>query len=145
MRALVDSDVLVAMIDGTEAQSQASKAVLDHAVNGRIEAVVTPLIAANVMYALKRKWRTARPKTWRKDIDRMMTAMLPTLRMIPVDERDFLGSFASDFLDKEDGIQYFAAVRSKSVDIIISCNVKDYAFGDIPVMEPAEFLDKHLP
>jgi len=144
MRALVDSDVLVATIDGTEVQSPACKAVLDLVVRDGLEAVVTPLIAANVMYALKRKWRTARPRTWRKDIDRMMTAMLPTLRMIPVDERDFLASFASDFLDKEDGIQYFAAVRSKQVDVIISCNVKDYVSGELPAMEPAEFLDKHL-
>ena len=144
MIALVDSDVLIALIDGQEAQSADSKAALDGAMRGQYEAAVTPLIAANVMYALKRKWRTTRPKTWQADITRIMTAMLATLRMIPVDERDFLASFASTFKDKEDGIQYFAALRSRQVDVIISCNTADFVLKDIEAMHPKDFVAKHL-
>jgi len=144
MIALVDSDVLIALIDGTEAQSADSKAALDGAMQGAFEAAVTPLIAANVMYALRRKWRTSRPDTWQADICRIMTAMLPTLRMIPVDERDFLGSFASTFKDKEDGIQYFAALRSRHIDIIITCNTDDFVLKAIPSMQPGAFAAKYL-
>jgi predicted nucleic acid-binding protein len=144
MIALVDSDVLIALIDGREAQSADSKAALDGAMRGEYEAAVTPLIAANVMYALRRKWRKSRPDTWQNDIVRVMTRMLPTLRMIPVDERDFLASFASTFKDKEDGIQYFAALRSLQVDLIISCNAKDYTLKELPALLPGEFVAKHL-
>ncbi len=92
MRVLVDSDVLVAVMDGTEAQSPDSKAVLDALVRGEFVAMTTPLIAANVMYALRRKWRTSRPKSWQLDINDVMTGMLATFRMLPVDERDFLAA-----------------------------------------------------
>jgi predicted nucleic acid-binding protein len=144
MIALVDSDVLVALIDGREAQSADSKAALEGAMHGLYEAAVTPLIAANVMYVLKRKWRTSRPRTWRSDINHIMTSMLPTLTMIAVDERDFLASFASDFTDKEDGIQYFACVRSRKVDLIITCNTKDFVLKELPAMEPGEFVRTYL-
>ncbi|MFZ1693544.1 MAG: PIN domain-containing protein [Flavobacteriales bacterium] len=143
MRVLVDSDVIVAVMDGTEAQSDSSKAFLDIALKGGFIAVITPLIAANVMYALRRKWRTTKPKTWQADINQVMAAMLSTLRMIPVDERDFLASLASAFIDKEDGIQHFAAVRHGKVDAIVTCNAKDYALGSIPALEPAEFIAQH--
>lgn len=136
MTALVDSDVLVALIDGQEAQSADCKAALDGAMKGAYDAAITPLIAANVMYALRRKWRTTRPSSWQHDISSIMTRMLPTMRMIPVDERDFLASFASEFKDKEDGIQYFAALRSRQVDMIISCNARDYLQTELPVLLP---------
>ena len=112
MRALVDSDVLVALIEGKEAQSVASLAAMNGAISGEFEAFVTPLIVANVMYALKRKWRISRAKTWKADIAFQMTRMLGTLQVIPVDDRDFLAAFGSKFNDHEDAVQHFAAVRS---------------------------------
>jgi len=145
MRALVDSDVLIALIDGTEAQSAASLSAMNGAIKGEFEAVVTPLIVANVMYALKRKWRTSKPKTWKADIAFQITRMLGTLQIIPVDDRDFLAAFGSRFKDHEDAVQHFAAVRSRQVDLILTCNVKDFEeFSELPVMEPGEFAKKFL-
>lgn len=144
MKALVDSDVLIAVMDGGEAQSAASKNLLDAATQGAFTVLITPLIAANIMYALRRKWRTTRPRTWEQDINDVMVAMLSAVRMIPVDERDFLASMASGFKDKEDGIQHFAALRHGRVDAIITCNVKDYRTGTLPVYEPHAFLEMVL-
>jgi uncharacterized protein with PIN domain len=143
MNALIDSDVIVAVLDGEEDQSLDSRTVMSAALKGAFEMFITPLIAANVMYALRRKWRTTRP-SWQEEIDRAMTSLLTTTTMVQVDERDFLASFASDFLDREDGIQYFAAIRNRHVDLILTCNVKDYSEGTLPVMEPARFIAEYL-
>ena len=145
MKALIDSDVLVAMLDGTEVQSRDSTIVIQAAVRGKYTGFVTPLIAANVMYILRRKWRTTRPGTWRSDIDKVMLEMLSTLGMIPVGRPDFIDSLTSSFSDKEDGVQYFAAMRSRQIDIIITCNTKDFVMKGLEAMEPATFLRKHLP
>jgi|694.fasta_scaffold30787_5 predicted nucleic acid-binding protein len=139
MRALVDSDVPVAVIVGNEAQSADSLLVLKDAINGRFEAMATPLIMANVMYVLRRKWRLSRPTTWKADIAEVMTRMLGTFTLIPVDERDFLAAFSSAFSDHEDGVQHFAALRSRKVDLIITCNVKHFAKSALPVSSPGEF------
>jgi hypothetical protein len=144
MRALIDSDVLVAMLDGTEDQSPASKAVIQAAVRGRFTGFITPLIAANVMYILRRKWRTTKPETWRADIDRVTLDMLATLGMIPVGRPDFIDSITSSFSDKEDGIQYFAALRSRQVDVIVTCNTKDFVMKGLEAIEPGRFVRDYL-
>ena len=136
MRALIDSDVLIATIDGTEEQSVDSRNAVVGAVRGHYTGFITPLIAANVMYALRRKWRTKRPHAWRADIDREMLRILPTLGMLPVGKADFVDSLTSSFQDKEDGIQYFAALRSRQVDIIITCNTKDFTMKGLEAIKP---------
>lgn len=144
MTALIDSDVLIAMIDGHEDQSAESIAVIQGAVRGKYVGLVTPLIAANVMYILRRKWRTTRPNTWKADIKSAMLDMLQTLGMIPVGRPDFKDSLTSSFIDKEDGIQYFAALRSRQVDLIITCNTKDYIMKGLVAVEPGSFVRSYL-
>lgn len=144
MQALIDSDVLIATLDGTEEQSEDSRKALLGAVRGRYAGYITPLIAANVMYALRRKWRTTRPDTWRADIDAEMLRILPTLGMLPVGKADFVDSITSSFQDKEDGIQYFAALRSRQVKMIITCNTKDFTMKGLPAIKPGAFVREYL-
>lgn len=47
---------------------------------------------------------------------------------------------ASEFLDFEDGLQYFSAVKVKSIEAIITRNTKDFKPSLIPVLTPAQFL-----
>ena len=46
----------------------------------------------------------------------------------------------SDFPELEDSIQYFCALYSKKIDVIITRNTKDYKKSDIPVMTPRDYL-----
>jgi predicted nucleic acid-binding protein len=45
----------------------------------------------------------------------------------------------SDFIDLEDSLQYFSALRAEC-DIIITRNCKNFKKSQIPVMTPDEFL-----
>ena len=43
------------------------------------------------------------------------------------------------YSDYEDAIQHYAALQDASVEGIITRNIKDYRYSDIPVLLPTEF------
>lgn len=144
MRMLVDSDVVIAAMAGNEDQSAASQAVMDALAEGRFTGLTTPVLMANIMFVLTNKWRISRKQVDRKRVVKAMNGLLPLFTMLPVDDADFYAALASPFADLEDGVQHFAALRSRQVDGIISCNAKDFEEGELPVLEPGEFMDEYM-
>ncbi|HEX2968284.1 MAG TPA: PIN domain-containing protein, partial [Bacteroidales bacterium] len=55
-------------------------------------------------------------------------------------EETIKDALQSEFPDFEDSIQYFSALDSKRIDVIITRNIKDYKKSDIPVMTPGDYL-----
>lgn len=47
---------------------------------------------------------------------------------------------ASDFLDFEDGLQYFSAMKVNDIEAIITRNTKDFKPSTIPVLTSTQFL-----
>ena len=45
----------------------------------------------------------------------------------------------SEFSDYEDAIQHYTALQDASVEGIITRNIKDYKYLDIPVLLPTEY------
>ena len=60
--------------------------------------------------------------------------------ILKVEEQTIKNALASGFPDFEDSIQYFSAVDSKKIDVIITRNIKDFKKSEIPVMTPGDFL-----
>ena len=46
----------------------------------------------------------------------------------------------SKFKDFEDAIQYQCAVSNPDISVIITRNIKDYRYSELPVMSPETFL-----
>ncbi len=141
---LIDSDVVIAAMSGNEDQSIVSQGVMDALAEGRFQGLTTPVLMANIMFVLTNKWRIGRKQVDRPRVVKAMNSLLPMLTMLPMDDADFYATFSSSFTDLEDGIQHFAALRSHQVDGIITCNYKDFAAGELPALEPGEFLRHHL-
>jgi len=144
MRLLVDSDVIIAAMAGNEDQSAASQEVMDALAEARFTGMTTPVLMANIMFVLTNKWRVSRKHVDRPRVVKAMNSLLPLFTMLSVDDADFFAAFANPFSDLEDAVQHSAALRSRQVDGIISCNAKDFAAGELPVLEPGEFLAKYL-
>ena len=144
MRVLIDSDVVIAAMAGTEDQSAASQEVMDALAQGRFTGLTTPILMANIMFVLSNKWRISRKHVDRDRVVKAMNSLLPFFTMLPVSNADFYASFASEFADIEDGVQHFAAMHATGVDAIVTCNTKDFAVGQIPVMEPSAFMGGDL-
>ncbi|HNU56598.1 MAG TPA: hypothetical protein PKN30_08390 [Flavobacteriales bacterium] len=100
---------------------------------------------ANIMFVLSNKWRISRKHVDRERVVKAMNSLLPLFTMLPVTNADLYASFASEFTDLEDGVQHFAAMHAAGVDAIITCNSKDFAASQIPVMEPSAFVGGYLP
>ena len=144
MRILIDSDVVIAAMAGTEEQSAASQEVMDALAEGRFTGLTTPILMANIMFVLSNKWRISRKHVDRDRVVKAMNSLLPLFTMVPVTNADFYASFASEFTDLEDGVQHFAAMHATGVDAIITCNTKDFVSSQIPVMEPSAFIGGDL-
>lgn len=144
MRVLIDSDVVIAAMAGTEDQSAASQEVMNELGQGRFTGLTTPILMANIMFVLGNKWRMSRKHMDRERVVKAMNSLLPLFTMLPVTNADFYASFASGFADLEDGVQHFAAMHATGVDAIVTCNTKDFTISQIPVMEPSAFLGDYL-
>jgi predicted nucleic acid-binding protein len=62
------------------------------------------------------------------------------VEILKVDEITIKSALSSGFRDFEDAVQYYAAMESGKVDVLITRNVKDYKSASIPVMSPDTFL-----
>jgi hypothetical protein len=51
-----------------------------------------------------------------------------------------LAALDSKFTDFEDALQYFSAIQSNKVNVIITRNTSDYKKSALPVFTPYEFL-----
>ena len=142
MRIFLDSDVIIAALDGHEAQSPDAQRVLDLVESGTVQAVTTSVILANVMYVVSQKWRISRTRMDRPRVVEAMGSILALVKVIPIGEAHFHASFSSKFDDLEDGVQHFAALDAGKVDAIVTCNGKDFAASRIKVLEPAEMIER---
>ncbi|MBX2979864.1 MAG: PIN domain-containing protein [Flavobacteriales bacterium] len=142
MRVLVDSDVVIAAMLDNEAQTPECKVVMQALLDRKFVGVTTPVLMANIQHILGRKWEVKKGAPDRPKVIRAMTILLPLFTMAPVDTADFYASMASGFVDLEDGMQHFAALRSGKVDAIVTCNGKDFpkAATQLEVYSPADFV-----
>jgi predicted nucleic acid-binding protein len=62
MRIFLDSDVIIAALDGNELQSSDAQRVMDLVEAGSVQAVTTPVVLANVMHVVSQKWRISRTR-----------------------------------------------------------------------------------
>jgi hypothetical protein len=60
-------------------------------------------------------------------------------RIIDANNDDIENSIQSKFSDFEDGVQYFSALRSKRIDVLVTRNVKDYKHALLPVLTPKQW------
>ena len=142
MRIFLDSDVIIAALDGTEAQSVDAQLVMDALEAGTVQAITSPVVLANVMFVVGQKWRISRTKVDRPRVVKAMEEILSVVTVTPITEAHFHASFSSRFENLEDGLQHFAAQEAGRVDAIVTCNTKDFSASRLPVLEPAELMAK---
>ena len=131
-RIYIDSDVLLDVFAKREPFYEDSALVLSLAAEKSIEAFITPIVAVNVIYIL-RKLRS-------QDIAITNIRKLRTIvKILPVTSDHVDKALSSKFKDFEDALQYFAALEGQ-IGFIITRNTADYKPSKISVCTPAEFL-----
>lgn len=131
-RVFLDSDVVLDVATGREPFVHTSKASLAILENGYAIGVVSANSVTNIYYVLRKLSSGEKAKEF-------LRILLEYVSAVPVDHEVLKRALQSEFLDFEDGVQQYCAVKNQC-DLIITRNPKHYAKSEIRVLEPREFV-----
>ena len=71
-----------------------------------------------------------------------MKKLLNYLQIVNPTKESILNAYNSDFIDVEDGIQYYTALGNEGIDYFITRNTKDYKMSvtQLPVISSSQIL-----
>jgi predicted nucleic acid-binding protein len=131
MTIFVDNDVILdVLLDRKEFKD--SKLLLSSIENKQAKAYTSPLILTNSFYIISKLKDKKRAWSAIKKI-----RLLFKIAKVTEDIVDL--ALASDFIDFEDAVQYYAALAQKA-DYLITRNKKQYTGTQIPVVTPLEYI-----
>ncbi len=132
-RVFLDANILLDFILKREAYPVARK-IMELAINGQIQAFITPSIVHIVGYWLTKAYGNAKAKE-------LLLTLLADVGVIDIGHEITLTALHSKIKDIEDALQYYTAIHHK-VDIFISRDkdLQKAAIPTLPVYTPDEFL-----
>ena len=118
----VDTNVVIDMLADREGYADAACELFDAAGRGEVHLSICALSYSTIYYILRK-----------------LRDLTDYVSILPVDAEVIRKALYSEFSDYEDAIQHYAALQDASVEGIITRNIKDYRYSDIPVLLPTEF------
>lgn len=132
-RILIDTDVILDFFFDREPYSGHAADILSLCELKEVKGYVTPVICSNVYYILN---RTSKHDKVLAKLNQLMSF----LDVLPMNRDVVMKALSSDFRDFEDALQDYAAVRSGTIDVILTRNVRDYSRSEIGVLSPETYL-----
>jgi predicted nucleic acid-binding protein len=132
-KVFLDTNVVIDLLDKREPFYEAAATLFALAYQKRIKLYISPLTYATTSFILRKRGSI--------QINLLLKDLRKLSEVTVVDECVIDKALASMFLDHEDGLQYYSAL-TKSVDVIITRNVRDFRFAAIPILTPDEFLSR---
>lgn len=131
MTVFVDNDVILDVLLKRK-NFEHSKLLLSSIEDKQVKAYTSPLIFTNSFYIISKL--NDKKKAWSA-----IKKIRLLFKVVKVTEGVVDLALASDFIDFEDAVQYYAALAQK-VDYLITRNKKHYINTKIPVVTPQEYL-----
>ena len=131
-KVFIDSDIILDVATGRIPFVEYSKTALALIENGFALGVVSSNSITNIYYILRKISSNEKAKSFIKTI-------LEYISVISVDHENIQNALESKFVDFEDGVQNYCALKNRC-DLILTRNIKDYTFSELQVLEPNEFL-----
>lgn len=132
MKALVDLNVLLDVLQRREPHYGASAAVLSRARRGELAAALPAHAVTTVYYLIARF-------AGRADAGRATDWLLANFEVVAADRPLYVRARALPLADFEDAVVAAAAERA-ACDRIVSRNVVDFAASPVPAVTPDELL-----
>lgn len=129
----IDTDVIIDFLIDRKPHSREAAIIFTLIEQKKLKGYASSLTFSNLYYVL-RKLES------HKKVKSKLESLSYIIKILKVEEQTIIDALASDFPDFEDSIQYFSALDSKKIDVIITRNTKDYKKSDIPVLTPGEYL-----
>lgn len=132
-KILLDSDIILDFFFDREPHAENAAKILSLCESNRIEACITPIIISNVYYLLRKTATHVYVMT-------QLRLLMSIVNILVVSKETILQAMNSSFKDFEDALQNYAAESDKTIDAIITRNVKDYKESALSVQTPEAFL-----
>ena len=132
MRILVDTNILLDVLDARKDFYEHSAEIWTLIETGSIEGYISAISFNNINYIIARKYSA-------KKAHQVMVLLRDIFKVVALTPQIINQAIDSSFSDFEDALQYFSAVHAQA-DWIISRNVKDFRKSDISVLTPTEFI-----
>lgn len=134
MRVFVDANVIVAVLNRQYPLFPYAAKILSLADNSRFRVYTSPICLAIAFYFAEKKSGTLRARE-------KIALLSRKLDIATTDVNTVLSTVRNTAVhDFEDGLEYYAAVQS-SCQIIVSEDVSDFYFSEIPVQDCETFLN----
>ena len=131
-KIFIDSDIILDVATGRMPFVDQSKTALALIENGYALGVISSNSITNIYYVLRKISTNDKARSFIKII-------LKYISVITVDHGSILTALDSKFMDFEDGVQNYCAIKNQC-DLILTRNIKDYTYSEILVLEPNEFI-----
>ena len=129
----IDTDVIIDFLIDRKPFSREAAIIFTLIEQKKLKGFSSSLTFSNLYYVLRKIESHNRVISKLDSLSKMVG-------ILKVEEQTIKNALASGFPDFEDSIQYFSAVDSKKIDVIITRNVKDFKKSEIPIMTPGDFL-----
>jgi predicted nucleic acid-binding protein len=137
MRIFLDANILVSVLNKEYPLFTYAARIVSLADNKKFMVYTSPVCLAIAFYFAEKKSGTPMAK---KKIEILSEKLLITA----VGKNEVLQAIQNKKVnDFEDGIEYYAAINNKC-DVIITEDIDDFYFADIPVLKCRDFLQKYL-
>ena len=132
-KILLDTDIILDFFFDRKPYSENAAKILSLSESNRIEACITPIIISNVYYLLRKTASHIQVIT-------QLRFLMSIINVLVVNKETILQAINSPFKDFEDALQNYSAESDKTIDVIVTRNVKDYKDSMLSVQTPDTFL-----
>lgn len=129
----IDTDVIIDFLVDRKPNSREAAIIFTLIDQRKLKGHASSLTFSNLYYIL----RKLEPQ---KKVLAKLDSLAKMFTILNVDEQNIKDALESGFPDFEDSIQYFCALESKKIEVIITRNTKDYKNSSLSVMTPGDFL-----
>lgn len=138
MRALIDTCIVIDVLQNREPFAADAQAIFLAAANKQFDGFLTANCMTDIYYLTHRKTHSD------KEARQILNKLLYLFDLLDTTAMDCRHALLSSMTDFEDAVMVESAVRC-NLDCIITRNVKDYEKALLPVYSPAAFLAHILP
>lgn len=132
-KVFLDTNVLLDFLMKREPFFKCANSIIRMLENNMISGQISALSFGQIYYFYRKK------NGHKFAIDHIK-ALLKLMDVCSLTKDSISLALDSRFLDFEDAMQYFSAVSIEAPDFIITRNVKDFKYSEVPVFTPETFL-----
>jgi predicted nucleic acid-binding protein len=133
-KIFVDTNIVIDLLAKREPFYRAAQELFTLSDKKEVQLQISSLTFANAYYSIVRHYKSV-------DAKKYLSKFKVLVEILPLEDKAIELALASDFVDFEDGLQYFTAMDYES-DIILTRNKKDFKTSKLPLMTAEEYLKK---